>query len=66
MDIKAVRKGIKELKERRFPWRGDYGYGFHDAIEQCSEMIEKQIRMYQRANQRYMKTMTKVDKSRKE
>jgi len=44
MDIKALRKGMKELKEHKFPWRHDYHYGFHYAIELCSKLIENQIR----------------------
>jgi hypothetical protein len=42
--IKGIRKGMRELKERKFPWRAGYGYGYHDAIELCNKLIENQIR----------------------
>ena len=44
MNIKELRKGMKELKEHKYPYRMDYHYGFHDAIELCNKLIEKQIR----------------------
>lgn len=44
MDIKALRKGMRELKSRVFPYRDQYHYGFHDAIELCNKLIEQQIR----------------------
>jgi len=42
--VKEIRKGMKELKSRNFPYRHDYHYGFHDAIELCNKLIEKTMK----------------------
>jgi hypothetical protein len=55
MDIKALRKGIRELKKRTFPYNFQKQWGFHDAIEECSKLIEKQIRKYRRKELKLMK-----------
>ena len=52
MNIKALRKGMRELKESKYPYRMEYHYGFHDAIELCNKLIESQIRQYQKAKKK--------------
>lgn len=59
MNIKALRKGMRELKEYNFPYRHDYHYGFHDAIELCNKLIEKQIRLNNKMKREYLKKKEK-------
>jgi hypothetical protein len=40
---KQLKKGMRKLKEVKFPYRHEYHYGFHDAIERCNKLIENQI-----------------------
>lgn len=56
--IKGIREGIKEIREQKYPYRMQYHYGFHDAVELCSKMIEKQIRKDHRV---LLKTPTYLD-----
>ena len=59
---REIRKGMRELKQLVFPWRNEYGSGFRDAIERCSEMIEKQMRIYNKAKREYLKKLVKKEK----
>ena len=52
MDIKAVRKGMREINKLNYPYRNEYNYGFHDAVEVCNKLIEKQIQKYNRAKRK--------------
>lgn len=55
MDIKALRKGMREIKKQIYPYRSEYNYGFHDAVEMCSKLIEQQIRKDRKESIAYMK-----------
>jgi len=52
MDIKALRKGMREIKKQMYPYRSEYNYGFHDAVEMCNKLIEKQIKKYNKAKKK--------------
>jgi hypothetical protein len=55
--MKALRKGMREIKEYSFPYRVEYHYGFHNAVEICNKLIEQEIRKYQKAKKKYIKTV---------
>lgn len=57
MDIKAVRRILREVKKQQYAYRGEYNFGFHDAIEQVSKMIDKQMRKYAREKKKALKNM---------
>ena len=57
MDIKTIRKEVKEINKQVYPYNDSYDNGFHDAIEQVSKMIDKQMRKYARAKKKALKDM---------
>lgn len=43
--VNNIRKAItKAKKERMFPYRMDYHYGYHDALKEVQKIIAQEVR----------------------